>query len=311
MDIYFRIIYGIVFVESINFALPNKNSMKKTVLLLLISITLCGCSVLNDVAGTQIAGMISETLTEQVTSRFENLDPEAVAAASNALASAVTISDAQITALCSQYMASMDTTNVILPADDPYTIRLNRVMSRFKNVKKLKLNYAVYDDENTVNAFASGDGSVRVYTGLMDVMDDDELFAVIGHELGHLINKDVRDAYRTSYLVVATRYGISSFSEKAGTISLGFWGDLGDELANNAYSRHQETKADEKAYQFCLDNDVDPFAMYRALNVLMEIGGNNEEHSVMSNMFSSHPDTQKRAKHIKELAEKDGYSLED
>ena len=76
----------------------------------------------------------------------------------------------------------------------------------------MQLNYAVYDDKNVVNAFASGDGSVRVYSGLMDMMDDDELFAVIGHELGHLVNNDVRDAYRTAYLVVAARYGIASFS---------------------------------------------------------------------------------------------------
>lgn len=280
-------------------------------LLFVISVVLSGCSVLNDVAGGQIAGFISDNLTEQVTSHFENLDPNAVAAASNALASAMTISDAEIKALCSEYMASMDSSYVILPADDPYTLRLNRIMKRFKNLGKLKLNYAVYDEENVVNAFASGDGSVRVYSGLMDVMDDDELFAVIGHELGHLINKDVRDAYRTAYLVVAARYGISSFGERASAISLGFLGDLGDELANNAYSRHQETKADEKAYEFCVNSGVDPYAMYRALNTLMEIGDDNEEHTVLSNMFSSHPDTVKRAKHIKEMAEKDGYIMED
>lgn len=286
--------------------------MKKTVLFLfLVSIAFSSCSTLNNVAGNQIAGFISDNLTQQVTSRFGNLDPEAVAAASNAFASALTISDLEIAALCSEYMEAMDSANVILPADDPYTLRLNSVMSRFQNVKKLKLNYAVYDDANTINAFASGDGSVRVYTGLMDVMDDDELFAVIGHELGHLVNKDVRDSYRTAYLVVAARYGISSFSETASTLSMGFLGDLGQELANNAYSRRQETQADEKAYRFCVDNGVDPFAMYRALNVLMEIGEDNEEHTVLANMFSSHPDTVKRAKHIKELAEKDGYTLEE
>ena len=284
-------------------------TMKKLLpLLFVISVVFSSCSVLNDVAGTEIASLISDNLTEQVTSHFENLDPNAVAAASTALASALTISNAEITALCSEYMMSMDSSNVILPADDPYSLRLNRVMKRFKNLGKLKLNYAVYDDENTINAFASGDGSVRVYSGLMD---DDELFAVIGHELGHLINKDVRDAYRTAYLVVAARYGISSFGERANAISMGFLGDLGDELANNAYSRRQETQADEKAYQFCIDNGVDPFAMYRALNVLMEIGDDNEEHTVLSNMFSSHPDTVKRANHIKELAEKDGYRYDE
>lgn len=287
-------------------------TMKKLLpLLFVISVVFSSCSAINDMAGNQIASLISQSLSEEVTSRFENLDPDAVAAASDALASALTISNAEITALCREYMAAMDSVNVVLPADDPYTLRLNRVMSRFKNIKSLKLNYAVYDAENIINAFASGDGSVRVYSGLMDVMDDDELFAVIGHELGHLINKDVRDAYRTSYLIVAARYGISSFSERASAISLGFIGDLGDELANNAYSRHQEIKADEKAYEFCINSGVDPYAMYRALNVLIEIGGDDEEHTILNNMFSSHPDTVKRAKHIKELAEKDGYVMED
>ena len=209
-------------------------------------------------------------------------------------------------------MMEMDTTNIILPDDDPYTERLGRVMARFKNLGSMRLNYAVYDDESTVNAFASGDGSVRVYSGLMDLMDDDELFAVIGHELGHLNNHDVRDAYRTAYLVVAARYGIASFGERANAISMGFLGDLSDELANNAYSRHQENKADEAAYRFCIANNVDPYAMYHALEKLDSVSDNQAgKKSGFANMFSSHPDTMKRIKHIKEMAEKDGHILDE
>lgn len=272
---------------------------------------LSSCEVLNNVAGTEIANAISENLTEQITSRT-NVDPDAVAAAANSLASALTISNNEIIALCEEHMMEMDTTNIILPDDDPYTERLGRVMARFKNLGSMRLNYAVYDDESTVNAFASGDGSVRVYSGLMDLMDDDELFAVIGHELGHLNNHDVRDAYRTAYLVVAARYGIASFGERANAISMGFLGDLSDELANNAYSRHQENKADEAAYRFCIANNVDPYAMYHALEKLDSVSDNQAgKKSGFANMFSSHPDTMKRIKHIKEMAEKDGHILDE
>lgn len=272
---------------------------------------LSSCEVLNNVAGTEIANAISENLTEQITSRT-NVDPDAVAAAANSLASALTISNNEIIALCEEHMMEMDTTNIILPDDDPYTERLGRVMARFKNLGSMRLNYAVYDDESTVNAFASGDGSVRVYSGLMDLMDDDELFAVIGHELGHLNNHDVRDAYRTAYLVVAARYGIASFGDRANAISMGFLGDLSDELANNAYSRHQENKADEAAYRFCIDNNVDPYAMYHALEKLDSVSDNQAgKKSGFANMFSSHPDTMKRIKHIKEMAEKDGHILDE
>lgn len=287
--------------------------MKKSLFfLLLVATTLSGCEILNNVAGNEIANVISENITEQITSNIAGLDPNAVAEAANSLASAITISNNEIIALCQEHMEEMDTTNVILPDDDPYSERLDRVMSKFKNLGNLKLNYAVYDDEDVINAFASGDGSVRVYTGLMDLMDDDELFAVIGHELGHLVNHDVRDAYRTAYLVVAARYGLASFGDRANAISMGFLGDLGDELANNAYSRHQETKADEAAYRYCIANNVDPYAMYHALNKLQSVSDSqSEKANGFANMFSSHPDTVKRIKHIKEMAEKDGHVLKD
>ena len=192
-------------------------------------------------------------------STMKIVDPNAAANAGAAAVQALTISDAQIAQLCSQYMVESDGQNTILPASNDYTKRLDRIMGRFHNIKDLNLNYKVYQS-NTVNAFASGDGSVRVYTGLMDAMNDDEVFAVIGHELGHLINKDVRDAYRAAYLVVAARYGIAAVNTTAGALSTGFLGDLGQELASRAYSRRQETQADETAFQFCIQNGVDPYA---------------------------------------------------
>lgn len=280
--------------------------MKKLLPLLLLAWIITGCSVMSDTMKDTLTSTISNTISD----KFENLDPNAVAAATSTVATAMSISNAEIVSLCSEYMAEMDTVNYLLPADDPYTQRLNRIMSRFKGLGKMKLNYGVYAG-NTINAFASGDGSVRVYSGLMDVMDDDEVFAVVGHELGHLVNHDVRDAYRAAYLVVAARYGLSAFGQRADAIAQGFLGDLADELANKAYSRHQENKADEKAFEYCVNSGVDPFAMYRALNTLMDLSTSSESSNIMTNMFSDHPNTAKRAKHIKELAEKAGYVYEE
>ena len=241
-------------------------------------------------------------------SSLKLVDQNAAANAGAAALQALTISDSQIKELCSQYMVESDGQNTILPADNSYTKRLDGIMARFKNISELDLNYKVYQS-STVNAFASGDGSVRVYTGLMDVMNDDEVFAVIGHELGHLINKDVRDAYRAAYLVVAARYGIAAVNTTAGAISTGFLGDLGQQLAQNAYSRKQETQADETAFQFCIQNGVDPYAMYHALNVLVSLEGSSSSSSKIAELLSTHPNTQKRAAHIKEMAEAAGYKM--
>ena len=241
-------------------------------------------------------------------STMKIVDQNSAINAGAAAVQALTISDAQIKELCSQYMVESDGQNTILPANNSYTQRLDRIMARFHNISNLDLNYKVYQS-STVNAFASGDGSVRVYTGLMDAMNDDEVFAVIGHELGHLINKDVRDAYRAAYLVVAARYGIAAVNTTAGAISTGFLGDLGQQLASNAYSRRQETEADETAFQFCVQNGVDPYAMYHALNVLVKLSGESGQQSKLANLLSTHPNTQKRAEHIKEMCEAAGYKM--
>ena len=258
--------------------------MKKLALLCAVVISLASCSTLKIV------------------------DQNAAVNAGAAAVQALTISDAQVKELCSQYMVESDGQNTILPANNDYTQRLDRIMARFHNISNLDLNYKVYQS-NTVNAFASGDGSVRVYTGLMDAMNDDEVFAVIGHELGHLINKDVRDAYRAAYLVVAARYGIAAVNTTAGALSTGFLGDLGQELASRAYSRRQETQADETAFQFCIANGVDPYAMYHALNVLISLSGESSQQGKLAELLSTHPNTHKRAAHIKELCEASGYKM--
>lgn len=241
-------------------------------------------------------------------SSLKIVNQEAAVNAGTAVATALTISDSDIAQICTEYMAQMDKENTIAPANSEYTQRLTRIMARFHNIDNLNLNYKVYQS-STVNAFASGDGSVRVYSGLMDVMNDDEVFAVVGHELGHLVNKDVRDAYRNAYLIVAARYGIAAVNTTAGALSTGFLGDLGQQLAQNAYSRRQETQADEAAFQYCVQNGVDPFAMYHALNVLIRLNGDTGQQGTLAQAFSDHPDTQKRATHIKEMAEAAGYKL--
>ena len=252
--------------------------------------------------------MVAAALLMASCSSLKVVDQNAAVNAGAAAMQALTISDAQISQLCSEYMVESDGQNTILPASNEYTQRLNRIMAKFHNIGDMNINYKVYQS-NTVNAFASGDGSIRIYSGLMDAMNDDELFAVIGHELGHLKNKDVRDAYRTAYLIVAARYGIGAFSQTAGAISQGFLGDLGQQLAQNAYSRKQEYEADEASFQYCITNGVDPFAMYHALNVLIALNGNSGTQSSVAQMFSTHPDSGKRATRIKEMAEAAGYKM--
>lgn len=96
------------------------------------------------------------------------------------LVQAGTISDEALAQYISQYVSQFDAKNEVCGPNDPYTIRLDSITKGLKEVDGIPLNFKGYKT-NDVNAFACADGSVRVYSGLMDLMTDDQILGVIGH----------------------------------------------------------------------------------------------------------------------------------
>lgn len=89
-------------------------------------------------------------------------------------ATAVTLSDADIARLSRESVEWMDANNPVAEDDNEYMIRLKRLTEGITDAEGLPLNFKVYLVID-VNAFACGDGSIRVFSSLMDLMDDDEL----------------------------------------------------------------------------------------------------------------------------------------
>jgi putative metalloprotease len=182
-------------------------------------------------------------------------------------------------------------------------IRLTRVFGKHKNEKGLALNFKVYLTKD-VNAFATADGSVRVFSGLMDIMDDNQLLAVIGHEIGHVANHDSRDAMRAAYRKAALIEGASSQSTKAEKWSQTQWALIGNAIIDSHYSRKQETDADVYSYNFLKRNRYNVNAEESAFTILarMSQGGGA---SIFDRFLSSHPDPTNRATNAKKRAEAD------
>ncbi|HKZ45168.1 MAG TPA: M48 family metallopeptidase [archaeon] len=89
--------------------------------------------------------------------------------------------------------------------DDKRFAQLNNVveeMSIAAGIQKPKL-YVIESDE--VNAFATGkdpnNSSIAVTTGLLNAMKRDELTGVIGHEMSHIRNYDIRFATLVAVMV--------------------------------------------------------------------------------------------------------------
>lgn len=217
------------------------------------------------------------------------------------VATAITLSDADVAKMSREYMVWMDEHNPLTKPDTEYGKRLERLTGHIKEVDGLKLNFGVYEVID-VNAFACGDGSVRICAGLMDVMTDDELMAVIGHEIGHVVNTDSKDAMKNAYLRSAVKNAAGSASDKVAKLTDSELGAMAEALAGAQFSQKQENAADDYGVEFCVKNNIDPYAMANSLTKLSKLSKGVAKPSYLQKMFSSHPDTMKRIERAKAKA---------
>jgi len=215
-----------------------------------------------------------------------------------------TFSDSDAAAMSKEAIAKMDKENPVADDKDPYTIRLKKVFGKHATENGLALNFKVYKLKE-VNAFATADGSVRVYTGLMDIMDDNELLAVIGHEIGHVANHDTRDAIKAAYKKEALLDVVASQSDKVAKVTDSQLGKIGNAMIDSKHSRKQESEADMYSYDFMKRHGYNVNAVESAFNILAKLS-EGKEASFFERMLSSHPDSKERAAEAKARAEKDG-----
>lgn len=244
---------------------------------------------------------VSLTASAQFKIGGKTINTKKVVNAATDVAKAVTLSDADIVTMSREYIEWMDTHNEVAGSDTEMGQRLERLTKDIK-VDGLNLNFKVYNVID-VNAFACGDGSVRVCGGLMEVMDDNEVMAVIGHEIGHVLHSDSKDAMKNAYLTSAAKNAARATSDVVAKLSDSQLGDLATALAGAQYSQKQENEADDYGFEFSVANGLDPYSMHNSLNKLMSLSEEAPKSSKFRQMFSSHPETAKRVQRMKEKAD--------
>ncbi len=232
-----------------------------------------------------------------------NLGERALGALQNGMA-AFTFSDEDAANLSKAAVKKLDSTNTVAGPKDGYTLRLNRVFGKHSAENGLKLNYKVYLTKD-VNAFATADGSVRVFSGLMDIMDDNELLAVIGHEIGHVANHDTRDAMKAAYRKAALIDAAASQSDKIAKLTDSQLGQIGSAIIDSKFSRKQESEADTFSYEFMKRNGYNVNAVASAFSILAKMSDGTQS-NFLTQMVSSHPEPKNRAEIAKGRAQADG-----
>lgn len=185
-------------------------------------------------------------------------------------------SDMVATKVSEKIVEFMDNNNSVVGEDTEYYKRLAGLVGKnYISVDGLSLNYKVYDNPEA-NILATADGSIRVYTGMMDLLSDDELVAVISTQIGHIANKDVRDALlKVASEDNATKAG-SAQLEKLLSFSGDKMGTVVNELLQVPYSDDQNQKADSYAFDLLSKKGVSTGAIVSYLEKFAELEAADE-----------------------------------
>ena len=236
-----------------------------------------------------------------------NLGERALGALQNGVAS-FTFTNEDAAKLSLEAVTKMDKDNKVAGAKDAYAIRLNKIFGKHAAEDGLKLNYKVYLTKD-VNAFATADGSVRVFSGLMDLMDDNQLLAVIGHEIGHVAHHDSRDGMKAAYRKAALIDAVASQSGKIAALTDSQLGQIGSAMLDSKHTRGMESEADNYSYDFMKKHGYNVNAVESAFLVLAKMSGGTES-NFLTQMMSSHPEPQERANEAHNKAVADGLYKE-
>lgn len=208
------------------------------------------------------------------------------------LAGSFLLTDQQLQGYFDQMAAQSDAKNKVAPPNSPVHQRMLRITRGLDSYDGLNFNYKVYETPE-VNAFAMANGTIRFYSGLMDMMSDDEVRYVLGHEIGHVKSGHTKQRIQAAMRVGALRDAISATGPGVAALADSQLGDLFATVVTSKFSRTHENQADDYAMKFLKSNKYPPRAAVSALQKLAKLSGGGG-----GGWLSTHPAPSERAQRM-------------
>jgi predicted Zn-dependent protease len=152
-----------------------------------------------------------------------------------------------------------------------------------------------------VNAWCMPGGKIAVYTGLIKELNitDDELAAVMGHEIAHALREHGREqasqqmAQQLGVQIGAALLGVGSLGQQLTQVVL-------DTTFNLPHSRTDETEADRIGVELAARAGYDPRAAVALWQKMEKVSGGSRP----PQWLSTHPDPANRIKDVQEYSQR-------
>ncbi len=236
-------------------------------------------------------------------------------------------------AFAMNFYAYFNSSQMVLKAYKARTVsrneapELHEIVDRLRQEAGLPMPTVAIAPQRQPNAFATGrnpeNAVVCVTEGLLEILNRDELEGVIGHELGHIKNRDMLlqtvSASLSGAIVNLSRLGMFSGSRSSGR-SLGPLAVILAPIAAMALqfgiSRSREYKADRSGAEFshkpeALASALEklqagasriPMQISPAVAPVAQVNPLSAFTGGMMSLFSTHPPTEERVRRLMEMA---------
>ena len=127
-------------------------------------------------------------------------------------------------------------------------------------------------DPETVNAFALPGGQIFITRGLLHKLSDEaELAGVLGHEIGHVVQRHSAQQMAKSQLGQSIVSGVGAAASDQGQgMSAVVIGQVIEQTVQKSYGRDHERESDEFGLRILTEAGFDPRAMIDVMRVLAE-----------------------------------------
>ncbi len=159
-------------------------------------------------------------------------------------------------------------------------------------------------DSKEINAYCMAGGKIMVYTGLLDQIkpSNDELAAVMGHEISHALREHVREqmsrakAQQYGLLGLAAVVGVSTKNADNAATTLALGGTVAAVALTLPNSRTAEHEADEMGLELAARAGYNPNAAVTLWEKMGSVGSEKPPE-----ILSTHPSDASRIADIKRL----------
>lgn len=175
-----------------------------------------------------------------------------------------------------------------------------RIVSRSAASKTpYKYSFHLLADRKTVNAFALPGGQIFITEALLGLLEtEDELAAVLGHEVGHVLARHSAEHLAKQQL---TQQLIGAVIVGSGSYDTAQLAQLAGSLITMKHGRDDELESDALGLRLVREAGYDPHAMIRVMQVLEKASGGSRQ----PEFASTHPSPANRIERIREQLAKE------